>query len=140
MRAVLDTNVILASQKSANPTSPNTEIIQRWGRSQFDLLYTHDILFEYASKLLEHQVSPSLIIELVNKIAAAGELVAVTFFHLRAYPPDVDDIAFILCATNGDASHLVSYDHHLTSLSSIYTELFSICSPIEFLQDLRKSP
>jgi hypothetical protein len=31
---------------------------------------------------------------------------------LPHYPADADDIAFLLCAWNGLASHLVSYDIH----------------------------
>lgn len=47
-------------------------------------------------------------------------------------------IAFLLCAINGAASHLVSYDEHLLSLRHAYTAEFSICQPIDFLADLRR--
>ncbi len=44
IRAVLDTNVVIASQRSPHPSSPNVEIINRWAAGEFDWLHTPDIL------------------------------------------------------------------------------------------------
>jgi len=57
--------------------------------------------------------------------------VDVSFFHLRIYPIDPDDIAFVLCAANGEATHLLTYDHHLSDLAWAYD--FTICTPAGFL-------
>ena len=65
-----------------------------------------------------------------------GTAISVEHFHLRHYPEDSDDTAFVLCATSGDASHLVSYDSHLLELSGRYP--FRICRTIDFLMELRK--
>lgn len=47
---------------------------------------------------------------------------------------------FLLCAINGGASHLVSYDDHLLSLRPFYEAELAICEPVEFLGDCRKGP
>jgi len=52
LRVVLDTNVVLASQKSTHPTSPNREVTDRWLSGEFVLLMSDDIAIEYAEKLL----------------------------------------------------------------------------------------
>jgi predicted nucleic acid-binding protein len=44
---------------------------------------------------------------------------------------------FLLCAINGRASHLVSYDNHLRSLRSFYERELQICEPLEFLEECR---
>ena len=44
---------------------------------------------------------------------------------------------FLLCATNGQASHLVSYDTHLGALRCFYEKELKICEPLEFLADCR---
>jgi hypothetical protein len=51
IRAALDTNVVLASQRSVTPESPNIEIVRRWRSGEFTWLYTLDLVEEYAEKL-----------------------------------------------------------------------------------------
>ena len=62
----------------------------------------------------------------VTTLAVHAELVTVGFFHFRHYPVDPDDVKFLLCAINGRASHLVSYDNHLRSLRSFYDGTSSV--------------
>jgi predicted nucleic acid-binding protein len=50
-RAVLDTNVVLAADRTSNPLSPNKEIISRWANGEFIWLVTDDIAGEYVEKL-----------------------------------------------------------------------------------------
>lgn len=138
LRAVHDTNVVLAAQRSNHPRSPNREIIERWPHGEYALLYTDDILAEFAEKMLAHEVPRADILRLLASIRRLGEKVFNAAFHVRPYPADEDDIAFLLCAINGAASHLVSYDEHLLSLRHAYTAEFSICQPIDFLADLRR--
>ena len=61
----------------------------------------------------------------------------IRFSHFRHYPVDEDDISFLLCAINGAASHLVSYDPHLLDLDLFYTEFTSL-SPNDFLVERRR--
>ena len=59
LRAVLDTNVLLAAARSNHVTSPTAEILDRWQRREFQLLVSLDTLSEYAEKLLSHGVAAS---------------------------------------------------------------------------------
>jgi predicted nucleic acid-binding protein len=65
-----------------------------------------------------------------------AECIEIRFFHFRHYPVDADDTIFLLCAINGAASHLVSYDRHLLEVGIFYEE-FITCKPTEFLKVLR---
>lgn len=87
---------------------------------------------------MEHGI-PALTIEaLLRQFAHLGEAVPIVFFHFRHYPVDADDVMFLLCALNGNASHLVSYDTHLLALRVYYGTELCICEPLEFLRDCRK--
>lgn len=136
-RAVLDTNVVLAAHLALQPGSPNAEIVDRWEAGQFTLLHTRDVLLEYAEKLMETGVPPAVATRFLTRVIQAGEGVLIEFFHLRHYPVDADDIAFLLCALNGDATHLVTYDPHLHVLRPYYA--LTICEPLPFLAELRAS-
>ncbi len=134
-RAVLDTNVVLAAHHSRNPASPGVEILDRWERGEFVLLYTADVITEYAEKLIEAGAPQAAADRFLSAIALNGTFVLIKFFHFRHYPEDADDIAFLLCALNGDATHLVTYDTHLHVLQPHYA--LAICEPLRFLAELR---
>lgn len=138
-RAVLDTNVVLASHLTKAEDSPNKEIIQRWELGRFDVLWSHDILSEYITKLKEKNVAEELIINFIAQFIAQGEEVIIKFYHYEFYPEDATDICFVLCALNGNGTHIVTYDPHLLDLKTEYMNEFKIqiLKPIEFLQDLR---
>ncbi len=72
---------------------------------------------------------------MIRAILEIGEKVEIVYFHLPVYPPDQDDIAFLVCAENGNATHIVSYDRHLKELGDRYA--FKICDTLEFLYELR---
>jgi len=137
LRAVLDTNVVLAAKRSTHPTSPNAEILDRWQRREFTFLFSLDTLAEYAEKLLQKGIPAADVQTFVNSLARHGECVTVAVFHFRHYPVDPDDVMFLLCAINGAASHLVSYDSHLLSLRHFYASDLEICEPLRFLADCR---
>ncbi len=65
-----------------------------------------------------------------------GVEVFVEHYHLPAYPVDMDDVAFLLCAVNGEATHLITYDRHLLEVSRYYW--FKVCGTVDFLKDLRQ--
>ena len=136
-RAVLDSNVLIAAHRSTHSQSPNRELIERWQANEFTLLFSRDTLHEYAEKLLALGMEPTEVVHFIALVSVLGEAVEIEFFHLPHYPTDPDDIAFLLCAWNGPASHLVSYDHHLLDLSSAYESHFRICLPVELLTALR---
>jgi predicted nucleic acid-binding protein len=136
-RAVLDTNVVLASQRSAGFGRPNVEIMRRWDAGEFEWLYTGDILEEYAEKLLEHGIAATDVRDLFARLFLSGVAVKIGFYHLHYYLADPDDTVFLLTALNGEATHLVTYDRHLRDVSVFYPE-FTTCKPVEFLVALRK--
>ena len=136
-RAVADSNVIIAAKRSRQTRSPNREVIERWRLGQYEFLYSADTLAEYAEKLLALDVARADIVSFLAMVIALGVEVEIRFFHLPRYPHDPDDIAFLLCAWNGLASHLVSYDEDLLALAEDYRPHFYICRPLEFLSALR---
>ncbi len=64
-----------------------------------------------------------------------GVEVFVEHYHLPAYPVDMDDVAFLLCAVIGDATHVITYDRHLLEVSRYYW--FEVYGTVGFLKDLR---
>lgn len=139
-RVVLDTNVIIASHLSESEDSPNKEIIQRWENDQFDVLWTDDTFHEYINKLKFFNVPEELIIKIISQFIAFGEEVKIKFYHYEFYPEDAKDICFVLCALNGDGTHIVTYDSHLLDLKNDYQTKFGIqvVNTIIFLKQLRK--
>ena len=136
LRAVLDTNVVLAADRSINPLSPNKEIINRWANREFSWLVTEDIAAEYAEKLLEMGNAPVEVEAFITGLFLLADRIEIRFFHFRHYPVDSDDTIFLLCAINGAATHLVSYDKHLSDVGLFYDE-FVTCTPTAFLMALR---
>jgi len=138
-RAVADSNVIIAAQRSTRAQSPNREFIERWRQGEYDFLYSADTLAEYAEKLLALGIARAEVVAFLALLSALGTEVEIRFFHLPRYPHDPDDTAFLRCAWNGLATHLVSYDEDLLSLAEDYRAHFEICRPLEFLSDLRSA-
>jgi putative PIN family toxin of toxin-antitoxin system len=139
LRAVLDTNVLLAAHLSSHPASPTAEILDRWQRREFVFLHSLDTLAECAEKLLTHGIPAADVAAFIRLVARHGELVPVVFFHFRHYPVDPEDVMFLLCAINGHATHLVSYDGHLLALRPYYAGEVTICPAVEFLTECRKA-
>lgn len=137
LRVVPDTNVVVAGARSTRATSPTREFLNRWRREQFVLLHCTDTLLEYAEKLATTPLTASEQTDFLALILVLGEDVPISFFHLPVYPADSDDIPFLLCALNGNASHLVSYDRHLLDLAPTYASLVEIVSVVAFLHELR---
>ena len=134
-RAVLDTNVVLAAHRSTHPESPNREVLERWRRGEFTLLYSDDVTLEYGNKMIEHGISRADVLGWMGLVQLLGEWVKIETFHLRRYPADVDDIGILLCAINGRATHLVSYDGGFEPFVGEFA--FAICEPLAFLAALR---
>ena len=138
LRAVLDTNVVLAANRSTHPLSPNAEIVTRWMAGEFVWLVSDDVVTEYAQKLLEKGIDSLKVERFVADLLQYAEEVPIRFYHFQHYPVDMDDVAFLLLAINGAASHMVTYDEHLKDVGVFYSE-FSTCEPIAFLAELRAS-
>jgi predicted nucleic acid-binding protein len=135
-RVVPDTNVVIASQKSRSESSPNKEFFERWQNEEFEILHSDDTLLEYIEKMQKLNVPEEIIKKLTRAILELGRHVSIEFYHLPVYPSDPDDIAFLLCAENGNATHIVSYDTHLEEIGQFYA--FKVCGPLAFIFELRE--
>ncbi|WP_133513044.1 PIN domain-containing protein [Candidatus Thiosymbion oneisti] len=133
---VPDTNVVIASEKSTSTSGPNREFFDRWRNDEFEILYSDDMLLEYIEKMRERDISEEIIKKLIRAMLELGRHISIVFYHLPLYPSDPDDIAFLLCAENGNATHIVSYDPHLKETEYFYS--FRVCTTLEFLFDLRE--
>jgi len=135
-KVVPDTNVFVAAEKSKHAASPNREFVNRWKNNEFEVLYSEDTLLEYISKLKEKGIDETTVRKLIQALFELARKVGIDFYHLPHYPVDSDDIAFLLCAENGQATHIVSYDRHLKEINFLYS--FRVCDTLEFLNELRK--
>ena len=117
-------------------SSPNKEFFERWKNDEFDILYSDDTLLEYIEEMREKKIPEEIIKKLIRAILELGRNVHIIFFHLPFYPVDSDDIGFLLCAENGKATHIVSYDSHLKAIEPFYS--FKVCKTLEFLFELRR--
>ncbi len=136
LRTVPDTNVLLAAEMSRGPASPNVEYFDRWEGGEFTILFSQDTLLEYGLKLREKNIPDGRIKQVLRALLQLGNEVFIGHYHVPVYPVDTDDIAFLLCADNGEATHLVSYDKHLLDIGRYYP--FKVCGPVDFLKDLRR--
>ncbi len=136
LRSVPDTNILLASELSSGSTSPNKEYFERWKADEFTVLFSEDTLLEYSKKLREKGGADDRVKICLGALMALGVEIYIEFYHLPTYPIDSDDIAFLLCADNGHATHLVTYDRHLLDVDAHYS--FNICRTTDFLRDLRR--
>ncbi len=130
-RAVLDTNIVMAAHRRPGANSPNREVIRRWTIGEFTLLYSESILHEYVEKLIAMGMPDVELEAFLRLLRLLGEKILIRFYHLRRYPRDLDDVAFELCALNGNASHLVSYDGGFSDVAADCS--FKICQPLAAL-------
>ena len=87
LRAVLDSNVVLAAHGAAHPLSPNREIIQRWSVGEFIWLVTADIAAEYAEKLLDKGQAPQAVEAFIAGLFLMAECIEIRFVtHLKSQP------------------------------------------------------
>jgi len=137
VRAVIDTNVVIAALKSRNPRSPTRELLDRWENDEFEWLYSEDLRVEYAEKLVEKQVDPLNIVDFLSRLILKGHPVLLTRDDLISrVPADPDDDIVIACAIVGRATHLVTYDPHLHALGEVYQGV-RILDGLHFLYVLR---
>jgi putative PIN family toxin of toxin-antitoxin system len=137
MRAVFDTNVIIAALKSRNPNSPTVELLRRWRAGEFTILYSDDLLLEYREKIISRDIDPILSIAFLADLDVRGEYIALTPDQIQPLiAEDPDDDIVIACAIIGEATHLVTYDPHLLNLGETY-EGITILNGLHFLYAVR---
>ncbi len=136
LRAVFDTNVIIAALLSRNPNSPLVELLRRWRNNEFTLLYCDDLLAEYREKLIA-KIEPDKRYRFLDDLVSQSTLIQTSPADLvPRIPDDPDDDVVIACAIAGGATHLVTYDEHLHALGEEY-EGVRILDGLHFLYALR---
>ncbi len=137
LRAVLDTNVIIAAFMSKSRSSPNLELIDRWVNDEFILLFADDLVLEYQAKLNYRQIPRKLQADFLARLYTIGERIKVSSAQIiRRVAEDPDDDVFLACAIAGNATHLVTYDPHLLTLGPTY-EGVQILDGLHFLYVVR---
>jgi len=137
LRVVLDTNVLVAAHLSRNPKSPAKEILMRWQREEFDLLYSTDLRAEIVEKF----AAKGIAIEAAELFLVAQAAIGI---HVDVPPAavlpvitaDPDDNLVLACAVLGRATHIVTYDDHFDVLGGRYQDI-QIMNALEFLGVLR---
>lgn len=139
LRAVFDTNVIIAALKSKNPNSPTAELLKRWRNNEFILLYADDLLLEYREKFVARSIDIARRIAFLASLHALGEQVKIAPDQVQpVVHNDPDDDIVVACAIVGKATHLVSYDPHVLSLGETYQGI-AILNGLRFLHVVRNS-
>lgn len=137
LRAVFDTNVVIAALKSKNPNSPTIELLKRWRNDEFILLYADDLLLEYREKFISRNIDPALRIAFLASLDVLGQRIRLMSNQIkRVVSDDPDDDIFVACAIIGKATHLVSYDPHLLNLGETYQDIV-ILDGLHFLYAVR---
>lgn len=121
IRAVLDTNVVIAAHLSRNPRSLTIELIDRWLAGEFVQLYSDDTLIELQEKFLERQIDPTSAEQYTANLFRFGEYVEVAPDQIqRVLTGDPDDDLILACAFVGSATHIVTYDPYFDLLGGRY--------------------
>ena len=137
LRAVFDTNVVIAALKSKNPSSPTVELLRRWRQGEFIILYSDALLLEYLEKFISRDIDPALRIVFLADLDVLGEHIDLTPDQIQPLvPDDPDDDIVIACAIVGQATHLVTYDPHLLNLGETYQGI-TILDGLHFLYAVR---
>ncbi len=131
--AVLDTNVLVSAL--CLPNSLPAELLRRWLAQEFILLLSEQILFELTDVLRRPKIvrrfgmteeKAQEFTEVLRQLAVVipGTLV------LEVVPDDPKDNHVVACAVEGEASYIVSGDHHLKDLGQY--QAVRILSPSQF--------
>lgn len=137
LRAVLDTNVVIAAHLSRNPRSPTVELIERWLGGEFVQLYSDDTLIELQEKFLERQIDSASAEQYTANLLRFGEYVEVAPEQTRPIlAADPDDDLILACALAGNATHIVTYDPHFDVLGGAYHSI-PILDGLHFLYVVR---
>lgn len=133
---VIDTNVIIGAgsrwlaNEPPQPASPLQRLVY-WVANRHRGLYCDAILAEYVELMQRKNHPAERIARYVAYIMALFTPVTITSTTCHTPPADQDDLAFILCALDGDADLLVSDDGHLLELRTAYQPRPDIIPPAD---------
>lgn len=130
LRAVLDTNVLLAAIPSR---SPHRLILDSLFDGVYDVYLSTDILLEYDEKVaqfFDRQVAEDilgglLLLPNVHKVDI--------YFNLTLIESDKDDNKFVDCAFSANVHYLVTNDRHFNVLSRYDFPRINIIKAADFV-------
>lgn len=134
MKVVLDANVFVSA--TIEPQGKPAQVLDAWRAGYFDLLVREDIIEEIGGVLVRpriqkrHQWTEE---EIVRFLSGLREFAILTPSELevKVIADDPDDNMYLACAVEGEASYIVSGDHHLRKLG-VYRGI-PIVTPAQFL-------
>ncbi|HOZ80227.1 MAG TPA: putative toxin-antitoxin system toxin component, PIN family [Ferruginibacter sp.] len=116
IRAVLDTNIIIASLFSS---SPYHRILSDLFLNKYIIIVTNDILLEYEEKIAEKFGKEAANATLEALLQSNSVIKTEVFFTLFLVKADPDDNKFSDAAFSSNADLLVTNDRHFNILKQI---------------------
>lgn len=136
IRAVLDTNVLLAALRSRQGAS--FEIVSRYRRGEFALLLSNTALSEYDEVLKREGQNLGLVVDTVDRFLnalCAGAVSFQTSSFWKPSLPDADDEAFAQLALEAKVDYLVTFNQRHFPADRL--PAVQVVSPKEFLHVLQ---
>ena len=113
---VFDTNILLSALLSLNGNPFRCLALAKIG--QIESVTCQEILDEFAEKLLiKFKFSEEMTKAAVAQVRGFSRIVEISA-TLKAVPADSDDNMVVECAVNGNATHIVTGDKHLLTLTA----------------------
>jgi uncharacterized protein len=113
---VFDTNILLSALLSLNGNPFRCLALAKIG--QIESVTCQEILDEFAEKLLlKFKFSEEMTKAAVEEVRGFSRVVEISA-TLKAVPADSDDDMVVECAVNGNATHIVTGDKHLLTLTA----------------------
>ncbi|MEG4320723.1 MULTISPECIES: putative toxin-antitoxin system toxin component, PIN family [unclassified Microcoleus] len=113
---VFDTNIFLSALLSLNGNPFRCLALAKIG--QIESVTCQEILDEFAEKLLiKFKFSEEMTKAAVEEVRGFSRIVEISA-TLKAVPADSDDDMVVECAVNGNATHIVTGDKHLLTLTA----------------------
>jgi uncharacterized protein len=113
---VFDTNILLSALLSLNGNPFRCLALAKIG--QIESVTCQEILDEFAEKLLlKFKFSEEMTKAAVEEVRGFSQVVEISA-TLKAVPADSDDDMVVECAVNGNATHIVTGDKHLLTLTA----------------------
>jgi putative PIN family toxin of toxin-antitoxin system len=113
---VFDTNILLSALLSTNGNPFRCLALAKIG--QVESVTCQEILDEFAEKLLvKFKFSEEMAQAAVEEVSRFSRLIEISG-TLKAVPDDPDDDMVVECAVMGNATHIVTGDKHLLSLTN----------------------
>lgn len=131
MRVVIDTNSLLVSISNK---SRFHQILEYFGRDEFELLISNDIIYEYLEvieRIFNEETSHNICASILNSDSV--ELINI-YYKMNLVNVDPDDNKFVDCAIAGNADYIVTDDKHFEELKNIDFPKVNTITTEEFLK------